>query len=457
MSGELWRLSATTAERSFRAGSLRPSDVLASVLRRLDEVNGRINAFAAIDREGALAAAAASDARWKEGRPLGPLDGSVLTVKDNITVKGLPCAWGSELFRDYIPDEDETPVRRLREAGCVMLGKTTVSEFTTAQTNVSTRAFGTTRNPWDLRLTTGASSGGACAALASGIGQIALATDGGGSIRRPASHCGLLGLKPTVGRVARRGGLPVILYDCEVIGPIARTASDVARVFDAIAQPDPEDRASLAFADGSSRAGQRTLHRVYYTPRIEDQAVDLEIEDACTKAVNQLSAMGFEIETGPAPFDFPLYEKNWPAIRDAGLAWLVRGREWKGRISELHSSLVLHGQMVTAVEYVDALDAFRQLQAAFGRFFERYDLFMTPTSGTLPWPAEEAGPARSRVFTGIVNAAGNPAISIPVAHGAGGLPIGFQLVGPFGSDHDLIEIAGRYQDRHSWVDLWPRL
>lgn len=457
MSAELWRLSATEAEKRFRAGALRPSEVLAAVLERLDDVNGRINAFAAIDRDGALAAAAASDARWKAGQPLGPLDGSVLTVKDNITVKGLPCAWGSELFRNYVPDEDETPVRRLREAGCVLLGKTTVSEFTTAQTNVSTRAFGTTRNPWDLRLTTGASSGGACAALASGIGQIALATDGGGSIRRPASHCGLLGLKPTVGRVARRHGLPVILYDCEVIGPIARIAADVALVFEAIARPDPEDRASLAFGDGAWRSAQRTMRRVFYTARIEGHDVDREIEDACAKAVQQLSALGFEVETGPAPFDFPLYEKHWPAIRDAGLAWLVRGREWKGRISDLHSSLVVHGQTVTAVEYVDALDAFRELQAEFGRFFERHDLFMTPAAGTLPWPAAESGPARSRVFTGIVNAAGNPAISIPVAHAPGALPVGFQLVGPFGSDRALIDIAARYQERHSWVDLWPPL
>jgi aspartyl-tRNA(Asn)/glutamyl-tRNA(Gln) amidotransferase subunit A len=456
MPADLWKLSATDAEKQFRAGAIRPSDVLTAILKRLDDVNGRINAFAAIDRDGALRTAAASDARWEAGEPLGPLDGSVVTVKDNITVKGLPCAWGSEVFRDFIPDEDETPVRRLREAGCILLGKTTVSEFTTAQTNVSTHAFGTTRNPWNLRLTTGASSGGACAALASGIGQIALATDGGGSIRRPASHCGLVGLKPTVGRVARRHGLPIILHDCEVIGPIARDASDIALVFDAIAQPDPEDRASLAFAGGPRRCG-RPLCRVLYTPRIEGHSVDAEIADACVTALEQLCNMGFEIETGPAPFDFALYDKHWPTIRDSGLAWLMRGRDWKGRISDLHSSLVTRGQTLTGADYVDALNAFHELQAAFGRFFQRCDLFMTPTAGTLPWPAEDSGPARSRVFTGIVNAAGNPAISIPVAHHDGALPVGFQLVGPFGSDQDLIEIAARYQNRHSWLDRWPAL
>jgi aspartyl-tRNA(Asn)/glutamyl-tRNA(Gln) amidotransferase subunit A len=457
MTGELWRLSATEAEKRFRAGVLRPSDVLTAVLRRLDDVNDRINAFAAIDRDGALDQARASDARWNAGRPLGPLDGSVVTVKDNITVKCLPCAWGSELFRDYVPDKDETPVQRLREAGCILLGKTTVSEFTTAQTNVSTRAFGTTRNPWDLRLTTGASSGGACAALASGIGQIALATDGGGSIRRPASHCGLLGLKPTVGRVARRHGLPAILHDCEVIGPIARNASDLALAFDAIAGPDPEDRASLAFSAALPRLERSARWRVFYAPRLEGHSVDAEIEHACAAAVQQLSDMGFNVETGPAPFDFSLYEKHWPTIRDTGLAWVVRGRDWKGHISDLHTSLVTRGQTIMAADYVEALAAFRELQAAFGRFFQQYDLLMTPTAGSLPWPAEDSGPARNRVFTGIINAAGNPAISIPVAHTRGALPVGFQLVGPFGGDTELIEIAARYQEHHSWTHLWPPL
>jgi aspartyl-tRNA(Asn)/glutamyl-tRNA(Gln) amidotransferase subunit A len=263
-----------------------------------------------------------------------------------------------------------------------------------------------------------------------------------------------VGLKPTLGRVARRDGLPVILHDCEVIGPIARDASDLARVFNSIARCDPQDRASLAFAKGGPF--DRPLRRVFYTPQLDGYEVDAEVEHACAQAARQLAEMGFEVETGPAPFDFRLYEKHWPTIRDAGLAWLMRGRDWKGRISELHSSLVTRGETVSGADYVEALDKFREIQASFGRFFETMDLFMTPTAGTLPWPAEESGHARSRVFTGIVNAAGNPAISIPVAREQGALPVGFQLVGPFGSDTALIDIAQRYQDRHPWL-AWPPL
>jgi aspartyl-tRNA(Asn)/glutamyl-tRNA(Gln) amidotransferase subunit A len=453
---ELWRLSAGNAEKKYRAGTLRPSEVLASVLERLDDVNGKINAFAIVDRDGAIKAAGESDRRWDVGRPLGPLDGSVVTIKDNITVKGLPCAWGSELFRDFVPDKDELPAQRLREAGCVVLGKTTVSEFTTAQTNVSTKAFGTTRNPWNLNLTTGASSGGACAALASGVGQIALATDGGGSIRRPASHCGLVGLKPSVGRVARLNGLPVILHDCEVVGPIARDAFDLGVAFDTIAKPHPEDRASFAFGDPPVRYA-RPLRRIFYTPCLEGHDVDPEVDEACARAVEDFAKLGYEVQTGSAPFDFALYEKHWPAIRDAGLAWLMRERAWKGRIGDVHASLVAQGEKVTGADYVDALTAFREVQASFGRFFKRFDLFMTPTAGTLPWPAEQQGPPRNRVFTGIVNAAGNPAISIPAARAGGDLPVGFQLVGPFGSDDALIDIAQLYQRHHSWLDRWPKL
>jgi aspartyl-tRNA(Asn)/glutamyl-tRNA(Gln) amidotransferase subunit A len=135
----------------------------------------------------------------------------------------------------------------------------------------------------------------------------------------------------------------------------------------------------------------------------------------------------------------------------------MRGREWKGRVSDLHSSLVTRGGTVSGADYVEALDAFREIQASFGRFFDQFDLFMTPTAGTVPWPAEESGHPRSRVFTGIVNAAGNPAISIPVAHDEGSLPIGFQLVAPFGYDRALIDIATQYQDRHSWLGRWPAL
>ena len=197
---------------------------------------------------GARAAARASETRRHEGSARGPLDGVPLTVKDNINVRGLRTTWGSRLYADFIPTVDELPVARARAAGMVILGKTNVPEFTLSG-YTDNLLFGATRNPWDVRLTPGGSSGGAVAAIAAGLGPLALGTDGGGSIRRPASHTGVVGLKPSRGRVARSDGLPQILLDFEVVGPMARTTRDVVLMMAVIAASHPRDPASGEFAE----------------------------------------------------------------------------------------------------------------------------------------------------------------------------------------------------------------
>ncbi len=202
----LWSLSAADLARAYAARELSPPEVLDAVLDRCDAVNPKINAIVTLDREGAREAARASERRWRAGTARGPLDGVPLTVKDNIPVRGLPTTWGSRVLADYVPTEDELPVARLRAQGVIILGKTNVPEFT-LQGYTNNPLFGVTRNPWDLRLTPGGSSGGAVAAVAAGLGPLAIGTDGGGSIRRPAGHAGLVGLKPSTGRVARTRGL----------------------------------------------------------------------------------------------------------------------------------------------------------------------------------------------------------------------------------------------------------
>ncbi len=454
-----WSLDIGQTQAGFAAGSLTPGDVQESIIERTTAVNPRINAFACLDIDGARAAARASTARWHGGTPLGPFDGITLTIKDNITVAGLPCAWGSELFRDFVPARDELPVARLRAQGAVLLGKTNVSEFTVAQTTVSTSAFGTTRNPWNLAKTTGASSGGAAAAVASGLGAVALGTDGGGSIRRPACHCGLVGLKPSTGRVARRDGLPIILHDCEVIGPLARSVDSLARIFQIIGQPDQRDRASLAFAPLPTTPDLPPPKRltILYVPRFDWHPVDDEVAASCAQAARNLAALGHQVTTASAPFDPTLFERHWPTVSEAGLAWLLRDRPWRGKISALHAAMVERGAALPATDYVAALTAFRDLQAQLFRLFETCDLLMTPTAGALPWPAEQQGPPHNRVFTGFVNGAGLPAVSIPCDPATDGLPIGFQLVGRFGADWDLLRVAAEYERAHPWASRWPAL
>src|SRR5262245_58547451 len=201
-SGPLWQWSATELAAGYRKGKASPVEALEAVLGRLHEVNPRLNAVITLDRDGARAAAAASAGRWRSGEQYGALDGVPITIKDCLLVAGLRTTWGSRPYADHGPGADETPVARLRAAGAVIVGKTNVPEFT-VQGYTDNPLFGPTRNPWNTALTPGGSSGGAVAAVASGIGAFAIGTDGGGSIRRPASHTGLVGFKPSRGAVPR--------------------------------------------------------------------------------------------------------------------------------------------------------------------------------------------------------------------------------------------------------------
>ncbi len=450
-------LSAEALVHAYAAGELAPSSVLDAVLARRDLIDPQLNLFATRDDAGARRMAEASDARWRAGQPLGPLDGVPIAIKDNIPVAGLRCAWGSKLFLDYIPTEDELPVARLRAGGAVLLGKTNVSEFTLGRGNVSTRAFGTTRNPWDPALTTGASTGGGAAAVATGIGPLGLGTDGGGSIRWPASYTGLVGLKPSTGRIARRHGLPVVLNDLEVIAPIGRTVGDVARLLDAVAAPDPHDRASLAFRAPPPMEVPRSL-RILYVGRFGDYAVEPEIVASTRAAAQRLAAMGHAVEEGPVPFDFARFDTHWRTIGTSGLAWLLRDRPgWEAQVGEIYPPMVEAGRSFTAADYVDALNVFRTLFDQMASFFETYDLLLTPVAGAMPWSAAELAPVYQRVFTGFANVTGLPAISLPGPPSPTGIPIGFQLVAPFAHDERLLTIGRAYEAAYPWADRWPAM
>jgi len=449
-----WQLSATELAAAYRAGSLKPSEALASILDRIAALEPRLNTFAVLDAEGTSKAAADSDARFAQAKPLGAFDGIPVSIKDNIPVAGLRCAWGSKLYLDDVPEKDELPVARLRAQGAVILGKTNVSEFTLGKGTVHTEAFGTTRNPWNPALTTGASSGGAAAAVAAGFGPVALGTDGGGSIRRPAGYQGLAGIKPSTGRVARVDGLPIILHDFEVIGPLARTVDDLAMTLAAIEGPDPRDRLSLGFSPGALAPLERPL-KVLYVPRFGDWTVEEPIAVSCAAAARGLAAMAFTVEEGTAPFDLSLFETHWPLIGGAGLAWLLRDTDWEGKIGDAYPPLIERGNTASAAEYVAALDAARRIYGQLTEAFERYDLIMTPSAGAMPWTAEEPAPAYHRAFTGFVNAAGLPAICLPATPSPDGMPIGFQLVGPFAKDWLLLSVGKTFEAAHPWRDRRP--
>src|SRR3984885_3802134 len=309
----LWQKSAIDLVSGYAKREFSPVDALDSVLERLDDVNPRINAVVSLNRKAARSAAEASAKRWLDRASLGRLDGVPLTVKDNIPVRDLRATWGSKLYADYVPEVDELPIARLRDAGAIILGKTNCPEFT-LQGYTDNLVFGPTRNPWDLELTPGGSSGGAVAAVSAGIGPIAIGTDGGGSIRRPASHTGLVGLKPSRGRVPRCDGFPAILLYLETLGPMARTVADLCAVMEVISPPDPRDPSSSCFRGTPFEIEPIRPLRILSVPQFADSPVDPEVRTKVAAAAKTFAELGHSVEEGKAPFAIEPLAKAWGVI-----------------------------------------------------------------------------------------------------------------------------------------------
>lgn len=463
----LWTLSATELKAGYLNKSFSPIDVLESCWERLEQINPLLNALVFLDKENALQSAHDSAARWAKGEPLSSIDGIPVSVKDNIHVANLPTTWGSQLYKDAVPSIDELPVEKLRAAGAILFGKTNVPEFT-LQGYTDNLVFGTTYNPWDRSLTPGGSSGGAAAAVASGIGPIALATDGGGSIRRPSSHTGLVGLKPSLGRVPRANGLPVILHECEVIGPMCRTVDDIELAMQIISIADNRDPLSLPFAQKPyTPIATAKPCRILHIGTFKGAPVDPQVAQSVAQAAKDLGKLGHQVEFCPS-FDLvnPINELVWPIIGQTGLAWLLRTHpEWQGRISPALVEMAEAGAELSSMDYLEALDTIKQVKRDLAELFQHYDLLLTPTAAALPWSATEVfpdtinnktvGPRGHAIFTAFCNAAGLPAISVPCSPSEEGLPIGFQLVGSHGDDELLCAVTRGFEKKHPWAHRWP--
>jgi Asp-tRNA(Asn)/Glu-tRNA(Gln) amidotransferase A subunit family amidase len=431
-------------------------------LDRIRRIDPGLNSFVALDEAGARAAARTSEARLAAGAPRSPLEGVPLSVKDNILVAGLPATWGSRALADFVPDRDELPIARLRAAGAVILGKTNVPELT-LEGYTRNDLFGVTRNPWNTRLTPGGSSGGAAAGVAAGLVPAAIGTDGGGSIRRPACHTGLVGWKPSAGHVPRVDGFPAILTDFETIGTLTRTVGDALLLDAAMAGADARDRRSLYAAAPPWPAGAR---RIAYVPSFGSSPVDPEVAAATAAAATALAEAGHRVVQENVPFDLDDAGRIWHVVSRAGVAWLaLRDEKLAALAGASVKAMAADGQKLTGADYIDALERVAAFRRRIAELFARVDLLLTPTAAALPWPAEvpypdriagrPAGPRDHAVFTGWVNIAGLPAVSLPVALSASGLPIGVQLVAGFGADTDLLAFAQDFARRHPAPPLPP--
>jgi len=468
MSDELWRLSATELQRRYRERSLTPLAVAQACLARLEAVNTRINAVIARRDPAFIEEAKASTQRHAQGRPLSALDGIPLTVKDSLFTRDLPTTWGTPGLWGHRTPNDEMALGRARAAGVLVIGKTNVPEFA-LEGYTANPLFGVTRNPWQLELTPGGSSGGAVAAVASGIAPLALGQDGGGSIRRPAAHTGLVGLKPSLGAVPREHALPSLLLDFEVIGPLTRTVADARLLFDVMRGPAPVDRSSMAAAYANAcQPGITTSLRILYVERFGAAPLDPQVAHSVGQAVRQLAALGHQVEAGPLPLDLDFFAEAWPQVGQIGLARLFEQHpQWEALASQKYRDMADSGRRLPAARLWQILERVAQLRRHTAELFENIDVIVMPSVAALPWTAEavypthidghEVGPRGHAVYTGWVNAAGLPALALPCAPSREGLPIGMQLIGPYGGDDRLLDLGAAYEAAHPWADRWPAL
>lgn len=455
MSDDLSFLSATELVARYRARSLSPVEATKAALAAIAKHNPLLNAFRLVDEDFALAAARESEARWHKGEPLGPVDGVPTSIKDLILAKGWPSLRGSRLINPDQPWADDAPgTARLRESGAVPLGKTNTSEFGWKGVTDSPLA-GITRNPWNPALTPGGSSGGAAAALASGMGALALATDGGGSIRNPAHFTGLCGIKGTFGRVPAWPASP--MGTLGNVGPMARSMTDVALMMNVITQADARDWLSLP-PDGvdylRDLEGGVAGWRIAFCPTLGFAKLHPEVEPLVHAAADVFRRMGAIVEDADPGIGNTLatFNTHW----HVGVAASFGGMP-ADRIALLDPGLdhfVELGMKVSGADFVRAQVARAEIGARMRLFHQRYDLLLLPTAAVPAFPVEARDPPGVAAddwnawtpFSYPFNMTMQPALSVPMGFTKAGLPVGLQIVGGLYTDARVLR-AGRAFER----------
>jgi amidase len=450
---ELWRETASTLATRIARRELSAAEVVRAHLARIDEVNAGINAIVTLDPQGALAAAAEADRRLLRGEPVGPLHGLPIAVKDLEDTAGMRTTYGSPIFRDHVPETDTLLVARLRRAGAIVIGKTNTSEFG-AGSQTFNAVFGATRNPFDRSRTAGGSSGGAAAAVAGGMLPLADGSDLGGSIRNPAAFCGLVGLRPSPGRVpAVPSSSP--WSPLGVRGPIARTVEDAALLLRALCGPDARAPLSLddppaAFADVGP--ADPAAVRIAWSDDLGGLPVEPEVTAVLRRRRGELEALGFAIED--AEPDLRDIDEAFETLRAVGYAQafgeLLRTErdQFKDTVVwNIEAGLALTGEQVGRALSLQA-EAFARMR----ELLERYDALALPVAQVVPfdadepWPREVAGVPMGSYIEWMracsrITMTAHPAISVPAGFTDGGLPVGMQLVGRHRGEAALLRLA----------------
>jgi aspartyl-tRNA(Asn)/glutamyl-tRNA(Gln) amidotransferase subunit A len=486
--GDLTRLGAAAIPERIAAGEITAAAVVEACLERIGAVDASIGAFVTVDADGARAAAARIDANRAAGRPLGPLAGVPVALKDILATRGLPTRCGSRVLEPFVPPCDATLVARLREAGAIVLGKTNMDEFAMGSSTENS-AYQLTRNPWDPARVPGGSSGGSAAAVAADEAPVALGTDTGGSIRQPAALCGVVGMKPTYGRVSRYG-LVAFASSLDQAGPFANAVEDCAVVLQAISGHDPLDSTSAREPVPDYRAalrqGVRDL-RIGVPREYFPDGLDSEVAASVRAAVDIARRLGatvhevslphteyaiptyYILATAEASSNLARYDGVRYGRRAAGagdLAGLYEKTRSEGFGPEVKRRIML-GTYVLSSGYYDAYYLKGQkvrtlIRRDFDDAFAQVDLLVTPTSPTTAFPIGEKvddplAMYLSDIFTVTLNLAGLPGLSLPCGVSRSGLPIGMQIVGARFAEATVLRLAAALEAEIGFRERRPRL
>jgi len=464
---ELCYLSAIDLADQIRAKRFSSVEVVQSFLDRIGRVNTALNAYLTVCGDDALRDAEGADEKLARGEAVGPLHGVPFSVKDLFHTRGVRTTAGSRLREDYIPAGDAIPVARLREAGAILLGKTNTPEFGYKATTENP-AFGPTHNPWSPDLTPGGSSGGAAAATAAGLSPLSLGSDGGGSIRIPASFCGVFGMKPTFGLIPLLpcfGAWRSLAHG----GPITGYVRDAALMLDVMAGPDELDRMSVPKGDGrflarASEFGRRL--RVGYSADLGFARLESEIAQIVERALPTLEAIGHTVERVEP--DLSIAQEIFATIVLAENTG-VHSKYFDANREVMDVALVKFiemGLQLKTTDYVGAMLRRDELAAETSAFFDTFDILVTPTVSVPPFPidnpprkiaGEKIDPLGWLPFTYPFNLTGHPAASVPCGWTSEGLPVGIQVVGPRYGDGTVLGLCAQYEKAQPWNGRRPKL
>lgn len=509
MNSDVTDLTLTAAIQALRTGDTTSQELTLACVERIERLNPKLHAFLYVNRQSALEQAAAADKRlqtWRDASPgsragLPALLGIPIAIKDVLSVKGMPCTAGSRILEGFIPPFNATTVEHLLAAGVIIVGKTNTDEFAMGSSTENS-AYGVTHNPWDTSRVPGGSSGGSAVAVTARMVPVALGTDTGGSVRQPASFCGITGLKPTYGRISRYG---LIAYgsSLDTVGALGRTAEDVAMLFTLMAGRDQRDATTVDLpvpkielhGQAKDKVSSLVRLRVGVPQEFFITGIQPEVEKAVREAVHVLESLGAQVKTISLPhteYAVPVYYLIAPAEASANLArfdgirygpraqidgheigqntlriWDVFRKTRGTRFGAEVKRRIMLGTYALSAGYYDAFYGQAQkvrtlIKRDFEDAFQEVDVIAAPVAPTTAFRIGEHSDDPlamylEDIFTLTANLAGVPALAFPVGFGKQGLPIGMQLMGPHFQEELLFQTAHTYQQVTNWHERKPEL